>query len=584
MKEPEVHHPHGMNSLSAAVASLQARVARLEEHLGLTPAVQSEATTVTVPAEVEPLDIPATSHSSPQLPSLGFAFLILAGAFLLRALTENRVVDGTFGIILGLAYTLILLFLTNRAAARGDSSRATLFGLATTLVAYPLVWETATRLSLLPPSGAAGIIVLVTGLGLSLAVRHSLRGLAWFILLATLTTLIGLYWAADQTTLFAALIVALGVATVWLGYLQDWQGPQWLVASVANFLVFLTVMLASRPADQLPDGPKPAPDAVIPLALALPVVYLGSFSLRTMLQKREAGVFEITQSLGCLLAGYLGAVRLLRIGDGSTVALGWATLVAAAAGYGVAFTFVRQRQGRGLNFFYHAWLGLLLTMLGTALVVSGVWLPYLWGGLAVAVAVAGGRYDRWTLRLHCAAYLIGATALTGLPAVVFDAFVAPASRTWHSLSGPGIVVWLAAIACYGLLVATHRRCELSTWRRLPRFLIAVIVLVGAGSLLVTTLAAWLTDRITGQEGATVAVVRTAVLAATAMGLGAVSRHQPIIELAWFVNPLLVLTGLKLLLEDLRRGTPISLFFGFTLFGVALIVTSRLHRLESRAKL
>ena len=40
----------------------------------------------------------------------------------------------------------------------------------------------------------------------------------------------------------------------------------------------------------------------------------------------------------------------------------------------------------------------------------------------LAEVIAGGRYDRWTLRLHCAAYLVGAAVTTGLPAAAFAAF------------------------------------------------------------------------------------------------------------------------------------------------------------------
>jgi len=412
-----------------------------------------------------------------------------------------------------------------------------------------------------------------------------LRGLAWAVLLAVLSTCIGLSWATGAHVLFSALVVALGVATVWLGYLADWQGPQWLVALAANLLVSLTVLLAAQ-AEGLPaaGGSQPAALAVLPLALALtlPVAYLGSFSLRTLGQRREAGVFEIVQSLGCLLAGYLGAVHLLRGSGNDTLVLGLATLAAAAAGHAVAFRYVRRRQDQRLNFFYYAWLGLLLTLLGTALTVPGSRLPYLWGGLGVAAAVAGGYYDRWTLRLHCAAYMIGAAILTGLPAMVYDAFRAPAAAAWRRLATPGMTCWLLAIAGYGLLVTTQHRREISAWRRVPRCLLAGLVLAGAAGLLVSVLAGWLIHRVPGSGAATVAVVRTAVLALTAVSLAAASRGKLFVELAWFVNPLLILAGLKLLFEDLRRGTSSSLFFGFTFFGIALIMAPLLRRHKARA--
>ena len=589
MKDPGIRNDPKAADLVANIAALTARVAALEHHLGLTaadpPSTPSAASSAAIPTpdlDQPPTSAAAASHTDLQLPSIGISFLMLAGAFLLRAVTDAGTLTATIGVSLGLAYILVLLFLTDRAARRGQRTPAHLFGSATVLVAYPFIWETTTKLGLLPPTGAVAVTALVIILGLGVMLRHRLQLVAWFMLLAAVTTCTGLYWTTDATVLFLALLVALGVATVWLGYLRNWQGPQWVVAIVANFLIFLTVMMAAHPARQAPGRPTPDPDGALLLAIALPVVYLASFSWRTLVQRREAGGFEIMQSMACLMAGYVGAIHLLHVGGRSTAALGWATLIAAVAGYVVAFMLVRSRQGRGLNFFYYAWLGLLLTFIGSALVVSGQWLPYLWCGLGVAAAITGGHFDRWTLRLHCAAYLVGAAVVTGLPAAIFAAFVAPQTPTWQDWTTPGVIVWLVTTVCYGLLVAAQRGRKVSRWRRSPRFLVATLALTGAGVLLVTALSVWLTGVISGPETGIVAAIRTAVLAGTAVLLAAVGRRQLFVELSWFTSPLLVLIAPKMLFEDLRQGTPISLFVGFACYGIALIVAPRLRRHKAHA--
>ena len=582
MKDPDSRTTSSTISEQVSLDELAARVAAIEAHLQLTPA--PAAPLPPTPAATE--SAPAATASAPpadhQLPSIGISFLMLAGAFLLRAVTEAGMLTATIGVSLGLAYVLVLLFLTDRAARRGQRTTAHLFGAATVLVAFPFIWETTTKLHLLPANGAVAVTAVLIILGLGVVLRHRLQLVAWFMLLAAVATCAGLYWTTDATILFLALLIALGVATVWLGYLRGWQGPQWIVAMAANFLVFLTVMLAAHPAKQAPGRPQPDPDGALLLAIALPVVYLASFSWRTLVQRREAGGFEIMQSLGCIMAGYVGAIHLLRVGERSTSALGWATLIVALAGYVVAFMLVRSRQGRGLNFFYYAWLGLLLTFIGSALVVSSHWLPYLWCGLGVAAAITGGHFDRWTLRLHCAAYLVGAAVITGLPTAIFAAFIATQPPTWQEWTVPGVIVWFVTAICYGLLVAAQRGREVSRWRRTPRFLVALLGLTGAGVLLVTALSEWLTGMISGPEASIVAAVRTAVLAGTAVLLAAVGRRQLFLELAWFTSPLLVLIAPKVLLEDLRQGTPVSLFVGFACFGIALIVSPRLRRREAHA--
>ncbi len=578
MKDPDHNTTSSEQRLEATVEALVARVAAIEARLEMP---QPDAV-----EEPKPPTPPAATVAAPsagfQLPAVGISFLMLAGAFLLRAVTEAGTLPAAVGVVLGLGYVLVLFFLTDHAARRDQPMRANVYGSATILVAFPFVWETTTKLGLLPAPGAAAVTAVIIALGLWLALRRRLSYVAWFVLLAGVVTCAGLYWNTDASVYFLAVLVALGAATIWLAYQRGWQGPQWIVAMVANFLVFLTVMLAAHPA--APDLRRPEPDAAgaLLLAIALPVIYLASFSWRTLVQRRDAGVFEIVQSLGAVMAGYVGAIHLLRVGDRSTAALGWATLIAAVAGYVAAFMLVRSRQGRGLNFFYHAWLGLLLTLIGSALVVSGQWLPFLWCSLGVAAAVTGGVFDRWTLRLHCSVYLIGAAVVTGMPDAIFDTFIARATPTFLERSVAGGVVWLVTVVCYGLLVAAQRGREVSRWRRVPRFLVATLALIGTGVLLVSSLAAWLTDVVPGPEAGIVAAVRTAVLAGSALFLAAMGRRELFRELSWFTSPLLVLTGLKVLLEDLRAGTPVSLFFGFACLGIALIVAPRLRQRTASA--
>ncbi|MBE0566630.1 MAG: hypothetical protein IH621_11760 [Krumholzibacteria bacterium] len=82
--------------------------------------------------------------------------------------------------------------------------------------------------------------------------------------------------------------------------------------------------------------------------------------------------------------------------------------------------------------------------------------------------------------------------------------------------------------------------------------------------------------------AAVAVVRTGVLAVTAVALAMVGRRPRLAELGWLVHPLLVLGLAKLVFEDLGRGNPVALTVGFGLFGGALIMAPRLLRSPRRA--
>jgi hypothetical protein len=56
------------------------------------------------------------------------------------------------------------------------------------------------------------------------------------------------------------------------------------------------------------------------------------------------------------------------------------------------------------------------------------------------------------------------------------------------------------------------------------------------------------------------------------------RAWRFVEGGWLVYPLLGLTGMKFLLEDIRVGRPATLVVSFALYGLALVVAPRLRRL------
>ena len=220
---------------------------------------------------------------------------------------------------------------------------------------------------------------------------------------------------------------------------------------------------------------------------------------------------------------------------------------------------------------------LVFLFLGSRLVANVNLLAMVWIALAVAAAFLGGHYDRVTLRTHSAVYLAAAAVQTGLMATAMDAFTAPAGSSWGTISVTGLVVLAVTMACYGILVMTQRGREVPNPRRIPRFTVAILSLIGGGSLLVIFLVKFLGDGISGADSATVAVVRTGVLATSAIGLAAAGKSKHLGELRWLVYPVLVVGGIKLLVEDLRTGRPLTLFLGFACFGTALIAASRMLR-------
>ena len=132
-----------------------------------------------------------------------------------------------------------------------------------------------------------------------------------------------------------------------------------------------------------------------------------------------------------------------------------------------------------------------------------------------------------------------------------------------------------ALFCYSLFVLRPGHDSDSRARRVPAVLAAILVLMGLGDLAIVILTRVLTGIPPEAAPTIVAVIRTAVLSLTAVGLALASRRPRVRELAWLVYPLLGLGCLKLLFEDLRQGNPLTLFVAFGFFGAALILAPRL---------
>ena len=556
--------------LRETVHELERRITELESR-GADPGRASAA----APTGDGPVvDLPALpSFSSRHAAALlGRSLLVLAGAFLLRALTDQGVLPAVVGVGLGLLYALALIILADRAASRDDRLGGNIHGLTALIIGFPFLAETVGRLGLVPPLGGALALVVLAGAGLATAWRRHLRFFYWALSLGALAVTIVLLAATGDAVVYTILLMGLGATTVVFSYGRGWYLARWPTALVVDVVILRLVVMSSNPDGATTAGRPVTDSAVLALALSLLAIYLGLFVTRALAQGRGVKSFDVVQSLLVVAIGFGGAAHVARqVGGGAY--LGVLALVLACAGYTVAFTVVRQRHGRGRAFFYFASLAMLLLVLGSELLASGPWLAWTWTGLGLAAALLGGHYDRVTLRAHAAVYLALAAVRTGLFAAVADAFVGDPATPWSGLGASALVALAVTGVCYMLMARTPG--QVSRLRRVPRFLVAILTLMGLGYVVVTLLVRLVGDPPPAAGPAAVAVIRTCVLALTAVTMALAARRETLAELGWLVYPLLALGCAKLLVEDLSRGDAVSLTVGFALFGAALILAPRM---------
>lgn len=566
-----------LESLAIALSRLEERVTELEE-------VEAWATAQAVASypDTAPGVSPGGRSAEKGRPLvrvlslIGMFFLVLAGAFLLRSFTDAETLSTASGVALGLLYSLGWIVFADRAGARGSTLAASLIGVAAVLIAYPLLWEATTKpqpissLEVLTPELGATLLTIFTCAAMSTAWLRGLRALVWAVTIATIASATVLLVTTTAVEAFTVPVLVLGVLTLWLAYERGWQYARWPAAVAADGFILLMVHLAGRDPEHLGRFDHFSLPFVQLLALVLLLTYLSSFILHSLLRRRRISAFELLQTLGVLLIGFGGAVHVAGSEGPGGLVLGAAALVGAGGCYAVAFTFIDRQLGRGNIFFYYAWLALALALLGSWQVFHPTVLVYFLSLLATAAAYLGGHFDRITLRAHCAVTCAVVAWQSGSIGFSIAAFATPTLPDWNA-SIPVVLAFL--VVCYALLVTTQSTRRARWLERVPRLVVLVLWVIGAGGMLVLLTSTFLPE----QDPALLAVIRTGVLSVAAIALAAGSRRKQLVEMSWLLYPVLGIGGLKLLVEDLRHGDPVTIFIAFTCYGCALIIAPRLQR-------
>jgi hypothetical protein len=374
--------------------------------------------------------------------------------------------------------------------------------------------------------------------------------------------------ATSAIPVFCALFLLLAGASLALAGRPEWRGFRWPVALATDAAILSMTILAASPGGS-PElaGNLPVP-LVLALALALVVVYLASFVGRALVQPMSVRGFEVAQTLLLLPIGLGGALRVARAAGAGTGPLGLAALAIGLGCYGAAFSFVRK-QNEGSDFRFLASLALVLVLVSGPILLPAGWLTLELVLLGLASAALGRRFQRRSLLVHSAVYLAAAALASGLLEQTWRAFLAQ--------SGPGFpppaLLALAALAAGHLILAARRLPGPWPWGlRLPCFLTGALGLLGLAALAVSSAQVLLPEP--PAPGA-LAALRTAVLALAAVAAGALGRWIPAGDLGWMVYPLLGATAVKLLLQDLPQGRPLTLTLALACFGAALLVAPRM---------
>jgi hypothetical protein len=567
------------SDIEARLREIDEAIIRLSERIDALEAAMARASETRVAAPGELLvpagaDLPAPSRPDlvGVLSLIGRTLIVFGGAYLLRALTESGRLPPKSGVLLGLIYALAWLGAADRAAGARRPVSSLFHGLAAVAIGLPLVWEAAARFHFFRPLTAAAALAVFTALALTVAWRRRLQSLAGVVTVGAIVAMGALAVGTDELPIYTLLVVLLGLATWGLGELLDWRWLAWPPAAAADVLLIALVARATT------TPPLEAWD----IAVGVQVVALGTYAvlvmLRTIGRRQPVGVLEIVQTAALLAIGLTGVVVIAHadapsllgwVGAGCLAGCAVAGLLASGSARGIG----SDRISSDVNFHYYTTVALVLALAAAALLLAPPARAVVLAAAACATIWAAASSGR-AVFIACGAVLSGAAALAAaLPASTIAVWLGrPAG--WPA---SGAVAWMVAIAlgaCAGV-GCTSRACAPRLLAALARLAIAAMAVAAVGGLVVVAAGPAIAG-VPPQPGI-LATVKTAYLAGAAVLLAFASRHPRWRELGWLAYPVLILGGLKLVLEDLTASRPSTLFIAFALYGTALVVTARLMR-------
>ena len=554
-------------ALAQVVARLEARITALEapvpERIASAPA--------TPEAQVPATTLPATDLPNPVrlMGLIGRTCLILGGATLIRALVDAGTIHRGYGVALGLGYALTWALLADRAKHPLDSA---FHALASILIAYPLIVESTARFGILAPGLAACLLLAVTCLHGAVAWRRDLQPIIWLATFASLGSGLAIMSARRSIEPFLAVFLLLGIGSLWATYGRRWQGLRWPTALTADLGVLILTSLAAWPGGTPEAYRGITPGRAMLFALALVMLYIGSFAVRMFQQRRVVNAFEVVQTVLVLLVGFGGALRVALASGSGVGVIGAGVSLAGIGCYATAIPFAEDREETKANFHFFTFLALIFLLLGGPIVLPLPVFAPLCGALGLATMLAGLHLRRTILLLQSGIYLLAAALASGLIVWTVRAFfVAAGPDAPLPWSGRLSLVFLAGTL--GWLLG-RRPADATIARIRPLVLVLGAVAAGGLGALAIRFCCGATSLGTMDAGV-LAAVRTGVMSSLIIALAWCGRRLPILELRWLVYPLLIVTALKFLFEDMVVGRPLTLFLGFMCYGATLMLAPRL---------
>ena len=567
-----------LSELILQIQDLQQRVLNLEARLASTAAARERPVAAPeVPVLAPPL--PAWFGLPPNtVPVLGRMLVAIAGAYVLRALTDWGVLPTAAGVALGLIYGLIWLWVAARSPVEAKFAAAVNCS-TSVLIMAPLVWEAVGRLKVMSSGTSSGVLAAFALVALVLGSRTQHRIIGTIAGVSSIVMVVALLLARDDIVPFTTALLVIAAAMEFAAWRDLRPGARAFAALAADSSVLLFSFLMSSPRGMPETWIPVSPHGVLVAQLALALIYIGTTVNQTVVRRRTLAFAEIAQTGAALLIGIGGAAWVFKEHRAIMFGLGIAALAAGIAFYAVSFLLF-ERDNKW-NFRALATFGLFLILVGIFVPFSRSQFWILSCACAVACCCVARAFVLPTLGLHGAVYLL-------LGSAVASATIQPLSVLFAIDVGP--VEWLASI---GVLLAAaaswiaitgispdapgHWRNQISSLAFAAHF-----AWITVGLAVYAILAMWRTG-VDGKGGSVPAdTLGTVILTGLSLALAWVGTHWRRPELVWLLYGFMALGAYKLAVRDFINEHNLPLVVSLLCYGGALIVLPRMLRRKSAA--
>lgn len=465
------------------------RLAALEERVARLESAPHASFSHHVPAPHHGFPTPAPEGVYMSL--IGKGVLIVGGAYVLRALTELKVLPNGVGVALGFGYALFWIWRSTPLYAATGAA-----------IAGALSWEAATRFHIIGSAGG-GVLIAVAALVLLWVARQ--RSTPVHAVIAAVMTIIASIGVAIGTG--DALPAALTVAVIGLVVSLSGKWDTYLTAgiaaaddSIAITLIALTIF-------------ERAPHDVLTIEIVL-VLIAALWAIAPFLSPRWP---EVAQAILATAIGLGGAALLVQVRGANP-----AIPAIAAIAMGTLF-YWRASKTRSLSI-----AGAVAAAIAMLLVTSGLPLSVCF---AIAAVVTAKKWPEQSVFWSIGALAFGFTSVIALPVAGAAALIA------------FVIVREGSYVRFALLTVCASAALLTIMKLAP-----------------------------AATRSTAAFEWTALLALTIAVLSMLSSR--IAEASALARLLLIIAGIKVVVEDLRVGQATTLVASLALYGGAMLVFAR----------